>query len=197
MEAGDMDGAGTLASEARAEAARLRHAFYEARAEWILRSAAYRSGREGEPDLELVEAVRDLRQPNVEAMVCLNEAAIAWRLGDRATASRLADAASVSWNSTGRWWFSLLARSLSIRARGAAQPGEVSAILARIPACRLPGVVLQVFGLVAPLGIAGESVSVGLAEEAAASLRGRDPGLRREVLSVQEALDFVRGGSAS
>ena len=55
MECFRLDDARSLAEEARRAAARCRHPYYEARAEWILRAVAYRTGRATSPDLELLE----------------------------------------------------------------------------------------------------------------------------------------------
>jgi tetratricopeptide (TPR) repeat protein len=64
-----------------AETRNLRHPFLEARAEWVVRAALYRSGRAAGPDLELVDAVAELNVQHFTAHVCLTEAAAAYRAG--------------------------------------------------------------------------------------------------------------------
>nr|MBK7070576.1 protein kinase [Deltaproteobacteria bacterium] len=101
MECFRLDDARSLAEEARRAAARCRHPYYEARAEWILRAVAYRTGRATSPDLELLDAVSSVGLRDVAALLCMNEAAVAWRAGDAETARSLSARALRQWSLTG------------------------------------------------------------------------------------------------
>ena len=64
--------AAARAEAARELAARCRNPYWEGRAEWLARSALYRTGEAAGPDLELVEAVVRVGVPQLEALVCLD-----------------------------------------------------------------------------------------------------------------------------
>jgi hypothetical protein len=85
-ERGDVDGMEALAREIQAEARAAGLIVEEARAEWILRSAAARRGVVTAPDLELVALVEPLRDWLLSARVNLTEGWIALRGGHPATA---------------------------------------------------------------------------------------------------------------
>lgn len=126
LEASEFERATELADEAREEAAAIRHTLFEVRAEWILRSAAYRSGVAQHVDLELVRAARSLGVRSQEALICLNEAAVAWRLQD-GHAPLLAHRAAELWGAQGNVGGTLLARALEL---AASRPARVDAGLA-------------------------------------------------------------------
>jgi len=104
LEAHRLDRAAEVAAEARLLAIACRHAHYEARAEWILRAVAYRGDAAREADLELVEAISGLGVPNLEASICLTEAAVAWRARDESLARELALEAARKWQEIGHRW---------------------------------------------------------------------------------------------
>jgi len=81
MEQGDLDGAVEAASEAAREAADCRHAYYELRALWICRTAAFRRGDTLELDPELPTLAAAVGVPYLEALLHITEAAICWRRG--------------------------------------------------------------------------------------------------------------------
>lgn len=61
---------------------------------WLgVRTMAYRMDRAGEPDVDLVDAVRPLGLPSLTAQLGFNEAVVAWRLGRRDLGRQLALAA--------------------------------------------------------------------------------------------------------
>ncbi|HZF48303.1 MAG TPA: serine/threonine-protein kinase, partial [Polyangiaceae bacterium] len=104
MEAFQHEEALAQAREALVLARGCRHAFYEGRAEWLLRSIAYRTGvTDGAgPDGELVEAVARLGVAELLALVALNEAAVAFRAGDLGAARDLAGRARRLWIENGQ-----------------------------------------------------------------------------------------------
>ncbi|MCK6520816.1 serine/threonine protein kinase [Myxococcota bacterium] len=65
--------------------------------EFVRRASDYREGKALEVDHELAEAVQALKGDPRVAQVLLNEAAIAWRAGERTTSARLAQEAAAVW----------------------------------------------------------------------------------------------------
>jgi eukaryotic-like serine/threonine-protein kinase len=181
------------ATEVRDLAARCRHPSWEARAEWLLRSALYRVGRAGAPDLELVGTLAHLGLDEVEALVCLNEAAVAFRTGDQRLAMELSARAEETWRQIDRPWGALLARCLCLSCGAEPLPGEAESLAARAGACPVPGIGAQALGL---LGLAFPEAAVRLGETvarlAAASPRAHR-GKRMDVISMAESLAWTRG----
>ncbi|XXX78722.1 serine/threonine-protein kinase [Sorangium sp. So ce134] len=176
-------------------AARCRHAFLEARAEWLLRAARYRMGKAREPDLELVEAVQRLGVENLEASVCLVEAAVAFRAGELGLARDLAGNAAGIWKQIDRPWTALLARCLALRCGASAREGEVRALGMLATGCRLSGIGVQALGL---LGRTFPEARSGWQEAVGGLVEGiprEHWGRRIDVLSVEEALDGALGAA--
>jgi hypothetical protein len=173
-------------------AARCRHAYWEARAEWLLRAARYRMGEAREPDMELVQAMTRLGADDLEALVGLTEAAVAFRSGDRETAARLAGKAAALWRQLDRVWGALLARCLELASGGEVREGEARALAERALGCPVPGIGVQALGLLC--GVFPE-VRGWCPAEAVAKLAEGIPrerwGARIDVLSVEEALSGI------
>jgi hypothetical protein len=186
--------AAACAAEARELSARCRHAYREGRAEWLMRAAAYRMGEALAPDLELLDAVTRLGVPDLEALECLTEAAVAFRAGSLAMAAELSGRAVQVWKLLNRPGAPLLARGLSIACGVPAEVGEVEELSTKAAACRIPGIGLQVIGL---LGRAFPEARPRW-QEAVPSLAVRIPrehwGERMDVLSVEESLEGASGG---
>jgi hypothetical protein len=193
MEAFRLEEAAAQAGEARALAAERRHAYYEARAEWLLRTILYRAGRAAEPDRELVEAVGHLGVPDLEALVCFNEAAVAFRGAERDLGRALAVRADRLWTGMKKRWPSLLARALSLACGRPADEGEIERIAEQAAGCPVPGLGVQMLGLLAMVSGGARAWS-----EAAARLSEGVPcahlPLRMDVLSVGEALAALEEG---
>jgi hypothetical protein len=209
MEAFQLDLAAVVAHEAVATARRHRLPSHEASAEWIARSVAYRTGVPIAPDLELVEAAAQLRIGDTEAILCLNEAAIAFRAGRAPLARELARRAQRAWAALGEVsGGALLAASLALacgdggdgdrdRDRdgdGAQEAQETPLLIDRAVACSVPAVGIQVLGL---LALAGGRQVVAVGGETRAALAAQVPAerwdRRLDVLSVREALDALEG----
>jgi hypothetical protein len=184
------------AAEARELAARCRDVWREGRAEWLLRAAKYRMGEAGAPDLELVDAVARVGVPELEALVYLNEAAVAFREGELALAVELAGRSEKEWKALNRPGGPLLARALALACGARAEAGEVEALSDKAAACRIPGIGIQVLGL---LGRAFPEARPRW-QEAVPRLAGMIPrehwGERVDVLSVAEALAGAVGDIA-
>jgi hypothetical protein len=102
LQAGDVAAALEWARRAEGVAAHARIALAEARVAWILRRIAWRNGSADAVDGDLVDAVRDAVDPNLEAMICLQEATIALHAGRARTAEELAARARVVAERAGR-----------------------------------------------------------------------------------------------
>lgn len=136
------------AREALKEAKHCGSPYIEARAEWVLRSAMYRQCVQSAADLELIEAVRRLGARDIEATICLTEAAFAYRIGHGDAAVGLAQSAYELWSSVHDPWPALLARSLALAA-GASPRGseEYTDSLRRARGCPTKGIGMQVIAL--------------------------------------------------
>jgi hypothetical protein len=191
MEAFQIESAAAFAAEALALARRCRVPYVEARAEWICRAAAYRMDTAGPPDRELVAAAALLGPCEIEAMICLNEAAVALRAEDRTLTRELAGHARRVWASLGeRGGAGLLATSLDLAAGAGATDDEVVALVERAYADEVPGVGIQVLGL---LVLAGRAPPLDQArvQLLAAQVAPERWAQRLDVLSVREALDLT------
>lgn len=183
--------AAASAEDALKQAKACRHPFFEARAEWVLRSTAYRAGAAMAPDLELVDAVARFGTGDLEATVCFNEAAIAYRAGRLEVARGLAQKALLIWESIHDTWPAVLIRCLALAcgARPAAREG--ARLAQRAMTCSVPGIGVQALGLLAQ---ARRSVPPSW-KEAALSLTGEIPRrswhVRMDILSVEEALEAI------
>ena len=191
MEALDLDRASATALETRARARRQRLPVHEARAEWVLRSATYRTGAAMTPDIELVHAAGALRLSDMEGMLALNEAAVAFRAGAREIARDLARCAQRAWAAIGEIsGGALLAASLALACGASASDAELAGLVARAVHCSFPEIGIQALGLLAKTG---RSLEIDAAELAGVIQRtsALDLDQRLEVLSIREALDAL------
>ena len=191
LEAFRHEEAATRAEEGRELAANCRNPYWEGRAEWLLRSARYRMGNTQGPDLELVDAVARVGVVDLEALVCLNEAAAAMRAEAHDEGAALADRAATIWRGMGRPWATTVARALAIACGAVTDADEVEVLAERALACKGPGVGIQALGL---LGRAFPAVR-GRFRGAVAGLVRDVPEAhwdqRMDVLSVNEALELA------
>lgn len=146
LEAFHHKAAAEAASAALSLAAGCRHAYLEGRATWIRRAAMYRMGIHPALDLELVDAISAVGVPELEALVCINEAAIAWRTNQVGRSTELAGRAGRIWKGNERPWPELLARCLE-SVSVALTELEVRALEERAIACPVPGIGIQALGL--------------------------------------------------
>jgi len=188
IEAGYYDRTRELGEEAKAAAAQCRHPFYEARAEAVLRFAAYRSGRADRVDEELIEAARSLHLSNLEAQLNLNEGAVAWRLGDQATARRLVRTALRLWREIGHLSGALLTHAFLARL---GEDVATDALEQRAHDCPLPGIALQTLALLGRGHPERASRYKKHARQLAEQIAPEYRGLCREVASVEECLQWL------
>ncbi len=147
LEAFQHEEAAKTALEALAVAKHSRNPYWEGRAEWLLRSARYRTGKTVGPDMELVESVTRLGAQDLEALVCLNEAAVAMRVDMWDVTVTLAERAGTIWRSMGRPFATMIARALAIACGACADADELEALVARAISCKGPGIGIQALGL--------------------------------------------------
>jgi hypothetical protein len=191
MEAFQLDEAAAVAREAMERAKRYRLPFHEARAERVLRSVAYRTGAARAADLELVEAATHLRVGDWEAMLSLNEAAVAFRAGEDDTAKHLAGRAESAYTAMGEVSLgALLASSLALACGADSTAEDVERLVERALSCPVASVGLQALGLVARAGRTPALDQGRLAEVMANLPKGRWDE-RREVLSIRESLNAL------
>lgn len=178
------------AAEAQSLAQACREPYWEARAEWLLRSARYRTGEAREADHELCSAVARLGVPDLSALVWLNEAAVAMRAGDLSAAAELAGKAAKIWKEMARGWGALLARSLAIRCGAPSAREEILEMAVKASTCKLPGIGIQALALLAEALPEARKAP----RDDAALTRGVPPAcwsLRMDILSMDEALSLL------
>jgi eukaryotic-like serine/threonine-protein kinase len=180
------DEAAACAHEVLRRCASHRHPYFEARSEWLARAAAYRSSKPLRPDLELLEAVALVGVPTLEAFICLNEAAVAWRLGESVLAAGLARRTHLLCARASNEGGALL--SVALASCCGAMNVDFDVIAKRACACDIPGIGVQVLGM---LALAGRDVDASARGHLGALLQGVPPrywGRRMDVLSVEESL---------
>jgi len=138
------------------------------------------------------EAVARLGVDDLESLVSMTEAAVAYREGLESVAATLADRAHLLWSRMGKRWAAFFARSLAVAAGAPAD--DVAALVAEALACPLPGLGVQALAL---LRRAGHAVAVEPADldRVVAGVPADRWALRMDVLSVEEALASLRGAS--
>lgn len=192
LEAHDLDGAISMAARAATFAARLRHPLQEGRAERVRRVALYRAGRATEPDLDLVEGAEAVGQPDLLAMVCLNEAGVALRGGRLELGGVLASRAAAAWTRMGRTWEGALVRALADGCMGASSPALRREIVQGALECTTAMMPLQALALWAtaePLDAQEQAVVRALADRIPPAAWE----LRADVLSPREAVELALG----
>ncbi|MFN0057929.1 MAG: protein kinase domain-containing protein [Planctomycetota bacterium] len=192
VEACLLERATSLAAEGRELAKSIRHPQHEVRAEWVLRTAAYRGQLAKTVDHELVDALRGgpLFHSRMAALIFLNEAAIAWRAGALEQAIEYALLAEEAEQSALSPWLQQLAFALAF-ACGVRRPGTPpETLFENSKACPLPRIRAQTWGLLARAG----AVPAPDREWLAVIGPREHFYARREVLSMAECLatEFAR-----
>ncbi len=164
----------------------------EAYWETMRRYLAYRRDEGVAPDPDLQEAARTLERGDFHGgVLLLQEAALAWRRGLPGAADLAEEAAEAFRASRGRWGPEMVARGLALAAGAAPDPGEAASLAERGAGIQVPGVALQVLGLVGLLRTGASGRWLERARECAGALDQAHLEVRREVLSAGEALRAV------
>ncbi len=183
--------AAAWASAARDLARDCRHAYAEGRAEWILRTTAYRSMQPLSPDIELFQAVAHVGVPGLEAVVSVTEAAVALRSAQPILVRVLAKRAHEIWVRLDREWLAFFARCLEVGSGEETTLEETQELAARALACPEFGFGIQAIGLLSPADPA-LAVKRSDLDRLAAEIPRERWNLRMDVLSVAEVLAGVR-----
>ena len=187
LEAGDLDAAWRLASDAERLARAVRHPVREAQARWCRRTIEYRSGRILAPDPALVDAAAAVGR-RWEGVFALLEASCAWRQGDRDLASALALRAHNAMTAAQHEPSALLALALAAAAGASVDEDDAIGRAARLP----PDFQIQILGLLC----AGAQPPAPARQEIARALLARlahlDPDARLDVVSIREAAVALR-----
>lgn len=192
MEEGEVARARDQGLAVRAAAGALRLTRLEARAEWFLRALADRVDGAGPVDHALVEAAAALDAPALEALIVVNEAAIAWRRGDHEIGGPLARRAEGRYRAVGDVVTACYARALAI-AMGAAPPNAGDDCAQEAQKHGRVDITVATIGVLARAGcLTGDWSPVLL--PLTAGLSDRQRRWRRGAISVEEAERAVRGG---
>jgi eukaryotic-like serine/threonine-protein kinase len=162
-----------------------RHSYFEGRAEWILRAADYRRGVPLTLDKELLEAAAALPLPEVEGLIALTEAAISWRAGDLVSAREISGRIRIALSAKREPFIVLLVGALELACGGSQSPDESTALIQAAVQTAPSAVALQVLGL---LALGGITIDERQAHLLAATIPQHEWNIRREVLSIEEAL---------
>ena len=170
-----------------AEAKEARLALFEARAHVFRRSALYRLGRATTVDTGLVEGLVALDDASALGVDCLNEAAVAWRAGDRAEGRRLATLAVAGYRRAHHGDGELLARCLAAACGEPLEEAEVLRLASQALVSDVPTIGAQALGLLAcGPGLPDWRV---LAERSGRRAAAEAPAAARlDVTSLEEAL---------
>jgi hypothetical protein len=124
-------------------------------------------------------------------MVALNEAAVAWRSGDSPTARTLADRAKATWERTGETAFAALAEALAMASGAPVREEDPPRLLAIARTCGVPGIALQIVGLLVRAAPETEARAAAAREVIGAPYG--DANVRREILAPAECLIETSG----
>jgi hypothetical protein len=171
------------AESAAADARRIGHRRFEAIAVFNTRSAAYRSGEATDVREDLVEAGARIG-PYFEGLFALNEAAVAWRLGQPLRARALAERSATAFTRAGLSDQALLGRILE-RVVGERTGQHDEALADQARRCR-PGLALQALGLLRR--VRPDLVSRDELDQRAAHRPREQWGVRLDLISIEEAL---------
>lgn len=195
MDAFAFEEAKCWAHRARELARPLRHAYYEALSEWLLRTLAYRQGDVSEPDRELADTSAHVGVKQLEGMITFNEAAVARRAGKADLTRELALRAHEVFSSIREQGSTLLSRCLAIAAGDKTDESEVAALCDAALGPLLPGIGLQALALLAEASALPRSPPfVPRIEELCSAVPREHWERRMDVLSVSECLSRLRAG---
>lgn len=179
----------SIAEQALAQVKVCESPFMEARAEWVLRAARYRNFEDLDDDKELLSAVqRVVGAPDVEAQVCLTEAAFAFRKGNSPRAAELAQRAADLWRARMMHSYYGLAQAFAWAMGGApSQAEELASIHQIAKECRFPGIGLQTLAFLRNAAPAEEVDAQDLMARVQDEIPEAHWDRRMDILSVNEA----------
>ena len=161
---------------------------------WILRSVAYRQGKTTEPDVELLESAGRLDLGYLEVLLCITEAAVAWRAGAYEVGRKAAARACERAPSAGaRSPAFPLARALGAACGEQLPVTEVLDLAAAAMEGAVPRVGLQTLALLARVhrDIAPQWTAAAADLARRSHIEESSRHVRLEVLSLNETLDAL------
>ncbi|RAL22188.1 hypothetical protein DL240_10050 [Lujinxingia litoralis] len=191
LECDELEHAEHLITQALRLAERRRQAIYVVRARVMLRRLAYRRDELSRADEDFIAAARELAPPELDGLMSLVEAAMAFRRGELESAHLHAMGAYQAWSRTGNQWGACLAQALACHCGRDTDWVELGDLIVRAQACHLPRIGAQIIGLVAPLVEVVPDSARQCVLQLAAEMTAAQRQARREVLSVQEVLDAL------
>ncbi len=163
----------------------------EARAEWLLRTLAYRESRTGAVDDELLSLVAQVGSLDLESLLAFTEAAVAYRLGRLDQARELAQRASAGWRDLGRGLPASTSRSLALACGEPASEEQIEELLGIARTMSDPVIGIQILALVVVGRPAVRARVRVLATQLAQSIAPRYLRARSDVLSPEEAIEMI------
>lgn len=176
---------------ARRAAIENRNPRQEARAEWLLRTLAYRDNRATAVDEELLELVRHVGSLDQESLLAFTEAAVAYRAGQRERARQLAERASSGWRELGRKLPAATSRSLAIACGEQVSEELIEELIAIARVNPDPVIGIQILALVVQGVPSVRPRVLALATQLAPSIAPRYLRARSDVLSPEESIDRI------
>lgn len=190
MEARRLEEAAEHARRALDYAVSCRNPGLEAKARWLSRATGYRLNQVHDVDLELIDAVRALDVAHIQALIFVNEVAIAWRRGDLELGRALAKEGAVIARAAAPG-IALLSDGLVLVCAepGDHDPAAAKSLFERASSEAAAGIAVQTFALIRRAGYRLRGLDRAI-EVASRQLDDADRRVRREILSVEEATHF-------
>jgi eukaryotic-like serine/threonine-protein kinase len=179
------------AEVARRAAIENRNPRQEARAEWLLRTLAYRDNRTTSVDEELLELVKHVGSLDQESLLAFTEAAVAYRAGQRDRARQLAELASSGWRELGRKLPAATSRSLAIACGEPVSEALLDELIGIARTNPDPVIGIQILALVVQGYPALRPRVRALATQLAQSIAPRYLRARSDVLSPEESIASI------
>ncbi|RVU43603.1 serine/threonine protein kinase [Lujinxingia sediminis] len=191
LECGELESAEHLILKARTLAERRHQPVYVVRSRILQRRLDYRRDHPGAPDEAFIAASRELALPELDGLLGLVEAAMAFRMNEHETARTMAMASYQAWSRTGNVWGAKLALALAVRCGRQVDWIELAELMESATTCHLTSIGAQIVGLLVPVVDGVPDEAQRYVRQLADTLTPEQLRARREVLSVQEALDAL------
>jgi eukaryotic-like serine/threonine-protein kinase len=192
MENLDMAEAMRDAETVRQAAMQHRNPRLEARAEWLLRTIAYREGRTTRVDEELMTLTAQVGASlDLESLLSFTEAAVAYRLEQRERARELALRASNGWRDLRRWLPAHTSRCLAVACGEPISDALLEELFTAARTTSDPVIGIQMLALLVEGQPSLRARVRALATQLAQTIAPRYLRARSDVLSPEEAIEKI------
>ena len=191
LEAFRLEDAMRLGAATREAAAAARQPYFEAFGTSVERQSAYRMGRALPPDRAFIDLVEMLAVPSLVGITAMNEAALAFRCGDRDLCRAISGRARAVWRSAERRHVGNMAAVVEIHAGAPVDPPEVEALLRWAIEGVVPGFGLQALALLRAWWPDGWAPSAAEVERLCRQVPEQHWATWIDVLSVVESLAMM------